>query len=47
MYYDLQARQHQEGSPDVTGTLLVFDLDVYALLNPGATLSFVTSYITV
>ncbi|XP_069146929.1 uncharacterized protein [Solanum lycopersicum] len=40
MYYDLQARQHQEGSPDVTGTLLVFDLDVYALLNPGATLSF-------
>ena len=37
-----------EGSPNVvTGTLLVFDLDVYALLDPGATLYFVTSYVAV
>ena len=31
----------------VIGTLRVFDLDVYALLDPGATLSFVTPYIAV
>ena len=29
----------------VTGTLRVFDLDVYELLDPGATLSFVNPYI--
>ena len=46
--YALQVRQDQEDSPDVvTGTLRVFDLDVYALLDPGATLSFVTPYIAV
>ena len=46
--YALQACQDQEGSPDVvTGTLHIFDLDVYALLDPGATLSFVTPYIIV
>uniref|UniRef100_M0ZUA6 Retrotransposon gag protein n=1 Tax=Solanum tuberosum TaxID=4113 RepID=M0ZUA6_SOLTU len=46
--YALQARQDQEDSPDVvSGTLQVFDLDVYALLDPGATLSFVTPYIAV
>ena len=46
--YALQAGQDQEGSLDVvTGTLRVFDLDVYALLDPGATLSFVTPYIAV
>ncbi|KAH0729478.1 hypothetical protein KY289_000666 [Solanum tuberosum] len=46
--YALQARQDQEDSPDVvTGTLRVFDLDVYALLDPHATLSFVTPYIAV
>uniref|UniRef100_M1AKM7 Gag-pol polyprotein n=1 Tax=Solanum tuberosum TaxID=4113 RepID=M1AKM7_SOLTU len=46
--YALQAHQDQEDSPDVvTGTLRVFDLNVYALLDPGATLSFVTPYITV
>ena len=40
--YDLQARQDQKGSIDVvTGTLRVFDLDVYALLDLGFTLSFV------
>ena len=46
--YALQARQDQEGSPDVvTGTLRVFDLDVYSLLDPGDFLSFVTPYIAV
>ncbi|KAH0637947.1 hypothetical protein KY290_036496 [Solanum tuberosum] len=46
--YAPQARQDQEDFPDVvTGTLRVFDLDVYALLDPGATLSFVTPYIAV
>ncbi|KAH0689070.1 hypothetical protein KY289_016428 [Solanum tuberosum] len=40
--YAIQARQDQEDSPDVvTDTLRVFDLDVYELLNPEATLSFV------
>ena len=44
--YTLQACQDQEDSPDVvTGTLRVFHSDVYALLDPGATLSFVTFYI--
>ena len=48
MLYDLQAGQDQEGSPDVvTVTLRVFDLDVYALLHPGANISFITSYIAV
>ena len=44
--YALQARQDQESSPEVvTGTLRVFDLDVYTLLYPRAPLSFVTPYI--
>ncbi|XP_069154521.1 uncharacterized protein [Solanum lycopersicum] len=44
--YALQTLQDQEGSPDVvTGTLRVFDLDVYALLDPGDNLSFITPYI--
>ncbi|KAK4715098.1 hypothetical protein R3W88_021005 [Solanum pinnatisectum] len=48
MLYTLQAHQDQEDSPDVvTSTLRVFDLDVYALLDSGATLSFVTTYIAV
>ncbi|KAK4722522.1 hypothetical protein R3W88_012755 [Solanum pinnatisectum] len=38
----------QSDSPDVViGILRVFDLDVYALLDLGATLSFVTPYIAV
>ncbi|XP_069144361.1 uncharacterized protein [Solanum lycopersicum] len=46
--YALQAHQDQKGSPSVvTSTLRVFDLDFYALLDPGATLSFVTPYIAV
>ncbi|XP_015057639.1 uncharacterized protein LOC107003903 [Solanum pennellii] len=39
--YALQARQDEEGSLDVfIGTLRVFDLDIYALSDLGATLSF-------
>ena len=46
--YALQACQDQEGSPYVvTSTLLVFDLDVYALLDLGATISLKTPYIAV
>ncbi|XP_069147059.1 uncharacterized protein [Solanum lycopersicum] len=46
--YPFQARQDQEGSPDVvTDTLRVFDFDIYALLDPGDTFSFVTPYIAV
>ena len=42
----LQAQQDQEGSLDVvTSTLQVFDFDVYALLDRGRTLSFVTPYL--
>ncbi|KAH0743109.1 hypothetical protein KY290_031102 [Solanum tuberosum] len=48
MLHVLQARQDREDSPDiVTDMLRVFNLDVYALLDPGATLSFVTPYIVV
>ncbi|KAH0725447.1 hypothetical protein KY284_001312 [Solanum tuberosum] len=43
-----RVRQDQEDSPDVvTSTLRVFNLDVYALLDPRATLSFVTPYIVI
>ena len=31
----------------VKGKLRVFDLDIYALLHPGDTLSFITPYIAV
>ncbi|MUG03694.1 hypothetical protein ECC01_22245 [Bacillus tequilensis] len=42
-FYALLPRGEQETSPDVvTGMLKVFSIDVYALLDPGATLSFVT-----
>ena len=42
------SRQDQEGSPDVVTCMLrVFDLDVYAFVDHGATLSFVTPYIVV
>ncbi|XP_015087048.1 uncharacterized protein LOC107030190 [Solanum pennellii] len=38
--------QEQEDSPDVvTGMIQVFDFTVYALLDPGASLSYVTSYV--
>ena len=39
----LKARDEQENSPDiVTGIFQVFSINVYALLDLGATLSFVT-----
>uniref|UniRef100_M1D9X3 Gag-pol protein n=1 Tax=Solanum tuberosum TaxID=4113 RepID=M1D9X3_SOLTU len=45
-FYALQTRGEQEGSPDVvTGILKVFQLDVYDLIDLGATLSFVTPYV--
>ena len=45
-FYALCPRGEQETSPDVvTGMLEVFSADVYALLDPGANLSFVTPLI--
>ena len=42
-FYALRSKGEQETSPDVvTGMLKVFSIDAYALLDPGATLSFVT-----
>ena len=42
-FYALKARGKQESSPDVaTGMLQVFCINVYSLLDPGSTLSFVT-----
>ncbi|XP_070057062.1 uncharacterized protein [Nicotiana tomentosiformis] len=41
--YTLAGRQDQESSPDVvTGILPVSSYDVYALIDPGSTLSYVT-----
>ncbi|XP_060172210.1 uncharacterized protein LOC132603251 [Lycium barbarum] len=41
--YALASRQDQEASPNVvTGILLVFSRDVYALIDPGSTLSFIS-----
>lgn len=46
MFYALQTRGGQEGSPDVvTGMFKVFQFNVYALLNPGDTLSFEIPYV--
>lgn len=43
LFYDLRTRGEQETSLDVvTGMLKIITIDVYALLDPGATLSFVT-----
>ena len=43
LFYALRSRGEQENSPDVvTGMLKVLSLDVYALLDPDATLSFLT-----
>ncbi|WMV50598.1 hypothetical protein MTR67_043983 [Solanum verrucosum] len=45
-FYSLLTRQDNEGSPDVvTGMLKVFHLDVYDLLDSGATLYFVTPHV--
>ncbi|KAF3616825.1 RNA-directed DNA polymerase -like protein [Capsicum annuum] len=44
--YAFQTQQDQENSPDVvTGTLQIFHVHVYDLLDPGASLCFVTPYI--
>lgn len=42
------SRQDQENSLDVVASMLkIFSIDVYALLDPDATLSFVTLYVAV
>ena len=46
LFYVLRSRGEQESSPDVvTSMLRLFDIDVYALLDLGATLYFVTPLI--
>uniref|UniRef100_M1D9Y6 Gag-pol polyprotein n=1 Tax=Solanum tuberosum TaxID=4113 RepID=M1D9Y6_SOLTU len=41
--YALGSRQNLEASPDVvTGTLFIFSHNVYALIDPGSTLSYIT-----
>jgi len=46
-FYAFQTRGEQKGSADVVaGLLKVLQLDVYALLDPGVTLSFVMPYVT-
>ena len=45
-FYSLCSRVEQDSSPDVvTGMLHVFYIDIYDLLDSGATISFVTPYI--
>ena len=45
-FYALGSRGEQEESTDVvTGMLQVFSIDVYALLYPGATLSFISTLV--
>ena len=45
-FYALYSRRAQETSPDaVIGMLKAFAIDVYVLLDPGATLSFVTALV--
>lgn len=42
-FYALRSKGEQESFPDVaTGMLQVFSIEVYTLLDTGATLSFVT-----
>ncbi|TMW89238.1 hypothetical protein EJD97_017461, partial [Solanum chilense] len=46
-FYALRSRGKQDTSPDVVADILkVFSIDVYALLDPGATLSFIAFLIT-
>ncbi|XP_015168632.1 uncharacterized protein [Solanum tuberosum] len=41
--YALGSRQNLESSPDIlTGTLFIFSHNVYALIDPGSTLSYIT-----
>ena len=43
LFYAFHSRGEQESSPDVvSGMFQVFSIDVYDLIEPGATLSFVT-----
>ena len=43
LFYALRSRGEQETSPNVVTAMLgVFSIDAYALLDPGATLSFFT-----
>ncbi|MCF6774915.1 hypothetical protein L3H44_11020, partial [Corynebacterium sp. MC-12] len=45
-FYPLHGRQGVDKVPDVVASMLkVFDFDVYALIDPSATLSFVTSFV--
>ncbi|KAH0746323.1 hypothetical protein KY285_007980 [Solanum tuberosum] len=45
-FYALHGRQGVDEVPDViTGMLKIFDFDVYALIDPGASLSFVTPFV--
>ncbi|XP_049372732.1 uncharacterized protein LOC125837697 [Solanum verrucosum] len=46
--YAITSRQEKENFPDVvTSMIKVFTFDVYALLDPGASLSFVTPYVAI
>ena len=46
LFYALRSRGEQETSPDVVTVMLkVFSTDIYALLDLGATLSFVTLHL--
>ena len=46
-FYSLKYRGYQEDSPNVvTGMLKVFSINVYALLDPNATLCFVTPLVS-
>lgn len=47
-FYALSSRQEQENSPDiVTGMLCVFNFDVYVLLDPESSFSYVTPLVAV
>ncbi|XP_070004325.1 uncharacterized protein [Nicotiana sylvestris] len=44
--YDLSCRRDLESSPDVvTGILSIFSIDMYALINPGSTLSYISRFV--
>ena len=44
--YAINSPQYQENSPDiVTAMIEFFTFDIYVLLDPGASLSFVTPYV--
>ncbi|KAH0678989.1 hypothetical protein KY284_020074 [Solanum tuberosum] len=46
LLYAITSHQEQENSPDVVnGMIQVFNFNFYALLDPGASLSFVTPYV--